>query len=275
MKVTKIEMDKKYPVCNDLLRHGYYSDALFDKCFIKVSIDVGNNFEAIIFRKLWEDVYIKLAKSITKFNPTTNELVVGITLSEAIGFIYKATPPRFQSSITESHKSVGDIISSMRTFLMGDNSYIAFSDMFFEYAHLKKFDTKWQNFNKIRTGADYISTNISEDKYYGFYVYASTHSVGELSEGKDNAQMGSSTTMICTKLDITNSEAMKHFCENIILNDLNDASFQVKVDNIHLEGKDIYVGWMMVVDTTEGAGVWTYVPRPYSDIIKYSYENIN
>lgn len=274
MKITKIEMYDKYPICNDLLGHGYYSDTLFDKCFIEVTVDISNNIEAIIFRKLWEDVYIKLTKSITKFNPETNELIVGITLSEALGFIYKATPPRFQSSIADSHKSVGDIISSMRTFLMGDNSYIAFSDMFFEHAHLKKFDTKWQNFHKIRTGADYISTNIPEDKLYGFYVYASTHSVDELSEGKDNTQMGSSTSLICTKLDITNPEAMRHFCENIVLKDLGDASFQLKVDNIHIESKDMYVGLMMIVDTTEGAGSWSYIPKPYSNIIKYSYDSI-
>jgi hypothetical protein len=124
MRITKIEKYKDYPVCDNLLEHGYYSDSLFDQCFIQVTVNIDDNHNAPIYRKLWEDVYIKTSNSITKFNET-NELVVGITISEAIGFIYKATPPRFQKSIPDSHKCVDDIIKSLETFLLGDDSILS------------------------------------------------------------------------------------------------------------------------------------------------------
>ena len=88
--------------------------SFFDKCFIEVTVNIDDNLLAPVYRKLWEDVYIKISNSITKFNEA-HELVVGITLSEAIGFIYKATPPRFQKSIPDSHRCVDDVIKSVQT----------------------------------------------------------------------------------------------------------------------------------------------------------------
>lgn len=275
MKITKIEPHLAYPICDHMLNCGYYSDSLFDKCFIEVTVNIDDNWMAPLYRKLWEDVYIKINGSVTRFSDT-HELIVGITVSEAISFIYKATPPRFQKSIAESHKSIEDIIKSLETFLTGDNSYIAFADMFFEHAHLKKFDTQWQNFDKIRAGADLIAAVLPKEQVYGSYVYASTHSIEELSKGKDNVQMGASTTLICTKLDMSFVPGIIDFCKKIALNKSfdDDLSFNVKVDNIRLEGAEAYVGCLLTVNPREGGGVWTYLPAPYSTLIKNSYENV-
>lgn len=274
MRITKIEKYKDYPVCDNLLEHGYYSDSLFDQCFIQVTVDIGDNHNAPIYRKLWEDVYIKISNSITNFNEA-NELVVGITISEAIGFIYKVTPPRFQKSIPESHKSIDDIIKSLEIFLLGDNSYIAFCSMFYEFAHLTKFDTQWQNFDKIKAGADLITSVLPRGCEYGFYVYASTHPISDLAAGKDSNELYASTTMMCAKLN--NELAIRSFCKNVLFADElgpKDASFQIKVDNVHVENGNIYVCLLMRTDVTKGAGTWSYIPKPYSTIIKNSYENV-
>ena len=276
MRITKIEKYKDYPVCDNLLEHGYYSDSLFDQCFIQVSVNIDDNPLAPIYRKLWEDVYIKISNSITNFNEA-HELVVGITLSEAIGFIYKATPPRFQKSISESHKSIDDIIKSLETFLLGDNSYIAFCSMFYEFAHLTKFDTQWQNFDKIRAGVDLITTLLPSGCSYGFYVYASTEQVSDLAAGKDNNELYASTTMMCSKIDTSFVPGVINFCKDVLFADElrpKDDSFKIKVDNVHIENGNVYVGLLMCTDATKGAGTWTYIPKPYSTIIKNSYENV-
>lgn len=276
MRITKIEKYKDYPVCDNLLEHGYYSDSLFDQCFIQVTVNIDDNHNAPIYRKLWEDVYIKISNSITNFNEA-NELVVGITISEAIGFIYKATPPRFQKSIPDSHKCVDDIIKSLETFLLGDDSYIAFYSMFYEFAHLTKFDTQWQNFDKIKAGADFITSVLPKGCTYGFYVYASTHPISDLAAGKDSNELYASTTMMCAKLDPSYEFAVRSFCKGVLFADElgpKDKSFQIKVDNVHVENGNIYVGLLMKTDVTEGSGTWSYIPEPISGIIKDSYENV-
>ena len=276
MKITKIEKHKDYPVCDNLLEHGYYSDSLFDKCFIEITVNIDDNCMAPIYRKLWEDIYIKINGSVTRFSDT-HELIVGITVSEALGFIYKATPPRFQKNIEESHKSVEDIIKSLNTFLIGDNAYIAFSDMFFEFAHLKNFHTQWQNFDKIKAGADLITSLLPRGCMYGFYVYASTEQISDLAAGKDNNELYASTTMICSKIDTSFVPGVIKFCKDVLFADElgpKDDSFKIKVDNVHIENGNVYVGLLMCTDATKGAGTWTCIPKPYSAIIKNSYENV-
>lgn len=276
MRITKIEKYKDYPVCDNLLEHGYYSDSLFDQCFIQVTVNIDDNFLAPLYRKLWEDVYIKISNSITKFNEV-HELVVGLTLSEAIGFIYKATPPRFQKSIADSHKSVDDIINSLKTFLLGDDSYIAFYSMFYEFAHLTKFETQWQNFDKIKAGADFIASILPDGCLYGFYVYASTEQISDLTAGADKNDLYASTTLMCSKLDTSFTVEIISFCKEVLFADElgpKDDSFKIKVDNIHIENGKVYVGLLMCTDSTKGAGTWTYIPKPYSRIIKNSYENV-
>lgn len=276
MKITKIEKYKDYPVCDNLLKQGYYSDSLFDQCFINVTVNIDDNPLAPIYRRLWEDVYIKISNSITKFNKA-HELVVGITMSEAIGFIYKATPPRFQKSIPDSHKCVDDIVKSLETFLLGDDSYIAFYSMFYEFAHLKKFDTQWQNFEKIKVGADLITTILPRGCTFGFYIYASTHPISDLAAGKDSNELYASTTMMCSKIDTSFVPGVIEFCKYVLFPDelgQKDDSFQIRIDNVHIENGNVYVGIMMKTDNSKGVGSYTYIPKPYSTIIKNSYENV-
>lgn len=277
MKIVKIEPHSSIPVCDMLLSIRYYSDALFDMWFIDVTVDIEDNPMAPLYRKLWEDIYFKISGSVTRFNDQ-NQLVVGITVSEALGFIYKATPPRFQKNIEEYHKSINDIIKSLNTFLTGDESYIAFSDMFFEYTHLKKFDTKWQNFDRIRSGADVVKSNLSRGVAYGAYIYASTVSVDTLVNDASNPQMGASTTMMCVKLDLTYPATIRDFCKNFLFGDGDlgkyDESFLVKVDNIHIEGPDAYVGIMVDVNPARGGGSWTYFPKPWCRLMHNSYANL-
>lgn len=275
MKVTKIEKHKDYPLCDNILEHGYYSDSLFDQCFIQVTVNIDDNIFAPIYRKLWEDTYIKISNSITKFNEA-HELVVGITISEAFGFIYKATPAHMQHQIKDGNKSVDDIIETLKAFLLNDNSYIITS-IFSEHIHIGPITTKWDNFDKIKAGADLITSVLPRGCTYGFYVYASTHPISDLAAGKDSNELYASTTLMCAKLDSSHEFAIREFCKDVLFADelgTKDDSFQLKVDNIYVENGNVYVGLLMKTDTTKGYGTWSYIPKPYSRIIKNSYINV-
>lgn len=273
MKIMKIEPHASYGVCDDLLAKGFYSDALFDRCFIDVTIDVGDNVESIFYRKLWEDTYIKIAHPATHINPQNmTELVVSITLSEAIGFIYRATPPRLQYNIKDSHKDIATIIETLKTFLFGEQAYITFTSMFYEHIHLTAQDMKQENFAKLKAGADVIKSKLPHDKLYGFYVYASTHSIETLAEGKDMAGSGSSVTMVCVKLDKSYTPEMIDLFKKITDYGSYDDSVNVKIDNIKATEGSLYVSLMIVIDSS--AGSYDYMPGPFARIIKYSYENL-
>lgn len=271
MKIMKIEPHAEYGVCDDLLAKGFYSDALFDRCFIDVTIDIGGDADTIFYRKLWEDTYIKITHPATHINESNfTELVVSITLSEAIGFIYKATPPRLQYNIKDSHKDVATIIETLKTFLMGPQSYITFTSMFYDYIHLKAQDMKQENFAKLKAGADVIKAKLSPDKLYGFYVYASTHPIETLADGKDMAGMGSSVTMACVKLDKSYTAEMIDLFKKITYD--YDDSVIIKIDNIKSTEGSLYVSFMIVIDRSQGS--YDYMPQPLAHIIKYSYENL-
>ena len=277
MKIVKIEPHDNINVCDMMLSNNYYSDALFDMLFIDVTVDINDYPLAPLYRKLWEDIYIKISQSVTRFN-NDNQFVVGITVSEAIGFIYKATPPRFQYDIGSSHKSIADIIKTLNTFLVGDNSYISFLDMFFEHIHLKKFDTKWQNIKRIKAGADLVKSNLPRGCTEGVYIYASTTSINNLVDNSEDPQMGASTSMMCIKFDMMHLDEIREFCKNMLfgLKELGeyDESFLVKVDNIHFEGFDVYLGLMVDINPRRGGGIWSHFPKPWSILMKNSYKNL-
>lgn len=269
MKVTKIEKYKDYPLCDNLLGNGFFSDTVFDDCFIEISIDISDNPLAPLYRKLWEEKYIKIQKSITKLEKE-NEFIVGITISEALGFIYKATPTHMQHQIKDGNKSVNDIIETLKAFLLNDNSYIITS-IFSEHIHIGPIATQWDNFDKIKAGTDLITSILPRGCDYGFYIYASTNPIFEIRNSKE---LYSSTTMVCSKVKMSN---LHDFCKMVIFGEKlqpKDDSFQIKIDNIYIESDNVYIGLVMSTNSTKGAGTYSYIPKPYSTIINNSYINV-
>ena len=258
MKIVKIEAYQN-SMCDNMLSNGYYSDTIFEKCFIDVTININDNVLAPLYRKLWEDVYIKIPTSITHFNDK-NELVVGITVSEALSFIYKATPPNMQYQVKDANKSINDIVENLKAFLLNDNSYVITS-MFAEHIHIGPINSQWQNFERIKAGSDLITSKLTNG--YGVYIYASTNSLNDLIDCNFE---GVSTTLMCVKLNTTQSSNIKSFCDKILF----DESFDVKVDNIYVENHDVYVGIYMNIDPAKGKGM----PEPCHQLIKRSYENL-
>lgn len=159
-------------IINSMLQRKMYSDALFDRAFIDVTIKYTNDIAPVFYRLLWEDSYLKIPHPVTRMG-TNNEVIIGITVSEALGFIFKATPPRLQDQIVESHKSISAIVSTLKTFLMEGGQYINYCSMFYEHIHLKTFDTTVENFGDIVKGANTLMDYRAREINMVGYVYNS------------------------------------------------------------------------------------------------------
>ena len=152
MKVTEIyETNYKggETFVNSLLEKGINSDFVFDKYQISMNIET-QDWTGYIYRTLWETVYIHQNYSylINSHDDASNEAIyrvgnLSISLSEALGFIYKATPPRLRHLIPDGTKSVEEVIKSLKAFLMDCNNpeYKHFISIFKEYIRFQPFQT--------------------------------------------------------------------------------------------------------------------------------------
>lgn len=131
-----------------LLSQGIHSDGIFENTFIKIEIEdarVAIDSLNQLYRLLWENNYIKLQSTNRSSDITRTWHQLVITLSEAIGFIYKATPPILQKDIPDSIRSYDNIIELLKTFLMDKKSpeYVHYLDLFFSHVRYKPFETQW------------------------------------------------------------------------------------------------------------------------------------
>lgn len=134
---------------NSLLEKGINSDFVFDRCQISMNIET-QDWTGYIYRTLWETVYIHQNYSYLfhSHDDVSNEAIyrvgnLSISVSEALGFIYKATPPRLKHLIPDGTKNVEEIIKSLKAFLMDYNNpeYKHFMSIFKEHIRFQPFQT--------------------------------------------------------------------------------------------------------------------------------------
>lgn len=130
------------PFIQGLLTNGIFNDVLFERHSIMVTAQVDDLVD-LLYRNLWERVYLRRCdiSGITKVS--TNECNLFVSISEAILFINRATPPVLRNTIEESCSSVSSIITALETFLVNDadkmhNFYLS---TFAEILHLNPFQT--------------------------------------------------------------------------------------------------------------------------------------
>lgn len=284
MKITNISFREKCDnyynddyskyamIINSMLQRGMYSDALFDRAFIDIDIQLHNDLIPAFYRLLWEDSYLRIPHPVTTYNDATQEFKMGITISEALGFIFKATPPRLQDQIVGSHKSISDIVASLKTFLMEPGNYINYMSMFCDHVHLKSFDTKVENFKKIRDGASTLMKLRMTEINSVAYIYDSLipfedlFKTGYLYHNKMMLCMttnGSSLSLITTLKRITELRGLQMAPDP-------DVTFEnvtvAKVDNVVFAGNVPYI--LMYIEYDYG------MENELREIIKESYKGI-
>jgi len=146
MKVLNINS-----VCNSnftklILKKGLFVDSLLENEYFEITIkpEDSDKFVDLMYRILWETVYLKSGvKSF--YNPHNDIITMYVSISEVIGFINKATPPRLQHLIPESIKTIDSILELLKQFLMDDNGghLITYLSYFKEHFRFQCFETRW------------------------------------------------------------------------------------------------------------------------------------
>ena len=216
--------------------------------------------------------YLRIPHPVTTYNAATQEFKMGITISEALGFIFKATPPRLQDQIVPSHKSISDIVASLKTFLMEPGNYINYMSMFCDHVHLKSFDTKVENFKQIHDGASTLMKLRMTEINSVAYIYDSLipfedlFKTGYLCRNKMMLCMttnGSGLSLITTLKRITELRGLQMAPDP-------DVTFEnvtvAKVDNVVFTGNVPYI--LMYIEYDYG------MENELREIIKESYKGI-
>ena len=121
-----------------MLMKGMRSEALFSKVFFGVVVEIDHPRD-MFNRWLWECEYLRLddPSFCSVFPDAPTQLMMQLTLSEALDYIYRVTPPLLQSKIKESITTPEDIREVLKTFLMEDSSQKKYYDStFYTMTHL-------------------------------------------------------------------------------------------------------------------------------------------
>ena len=147
MKILKID-DKKITglnrkMVNSLLNRGMFNDYVMDHQFIEMTVEPDNPIDCM-YRQMWETIYTHLGYS--SYNYKTKQMTLTISLSEAVQFIHNATPPRLKHLVKDALKSIDDIMTLLKQYLMDDNGghQITYLSMFKKIMRVEPYETVWE-----------------------------------------------------------------------------------------------------------------------------------
>jgi hypothetical protein len=152
-KIITISDDIDLPVSvKVMLKKNIRSERLFNDAIIPITLNIDHPKE-VFDRWIWESEYLRFPfqSGVSLHQNDGIEFHMKLTLSEALDFIYKATPPVLQDRIPESTTNVYDVIECLKTFLLEDNSgqQKYYMSLFEQMTHLKptnipsKIDTRY------------------------------------------------------------------------------------------------------------------------------------
>ena len=260
MKILNIIEPKIYDsnFIQALLSKKIINDVLFDKIFFSIVIQPEEeNYMDYVYRRLWESAYIKCGESV--YDSDTDRIILTVSLSEVIGFIYKATPPIMKDRIKDSITSLESINSLLRQFLMDHNGghLITYLSIFKNHIHFEPFETAW----------DYDTTGISvmrEHNAVGLIasvIHASLpfSQLINVSESDELNPTGECTTNIQLMFHSETPNQTKRLCT--ILNGTN----RFAVNNIKYEGNNLYI---------MAHGLYITLHKPLREFLRSSYGDI-
>lgn len=150
MKVTKIE-SRKDDYIDLSLTKGYINEYLFEDHYINIHI---SDVEPIdyLYRRMFEERYLR--RKYDKYDisniPENGNMVMKLSVSEAIAFVKAALPPVFKGREKELYNSYDALEESLATFLDGGDSQYEYMSLFRKYTGLNYFETKTDyDFNRM------------------------------------------------------------------------------------------------------------------------------
>lgn len=259
-KNAKINID----FIDGLLSKNIINDNLYDKIFFKVLIKPHDghdgDFTNLLYRKLWESTYIKTGYS--HYHEDLNEIHLTITLSEVIGFIYKATPPRIKNQISDSITSIDLIFEILKQFLMDDNGghLITYLSIFKNHIHFEPFETSWNcDVTPISLLRKHVPMGL-----LGYVVYSSMPFEDIIS----NKYLGvDKVTNIQMIVNAETENQAKRLC---CMFNKNSNNTDLVISNIKYDEHDTYNMYVMVhgVLITINDDLKEFISSSYGDLIK-------
>ena len=161
--VLLIQIDEKDINCqmaDHLLKRGVFDDYIFENVPVLLCMTDVDTL-SILYRLLYETVYMRYPK--TSRYVSRNRIILRMTLSEALGYIYEATPPIFSEGMKKDIKERGVVaVREMLLTLLVDKSntnHQYYISLFKKRVHLERFDTRdtipqelyKDKFNKMRS----------------------------------------------------------------------------------------------------------------------------
>lgn len=131
-----------YELTNQLLKRGIHNDRVFEEYCFYMRVTVRDHID-VLYRILWEQLYLRINRNSRYVGH--NQMVLRITLSEALAYIYDVTPPILQHKIPESIRSIEDIHTLLCGFLTDktDINYNYQVSAFTKRIRLEPFETQW------------------------------------------------------------------------------------------------------------------------------------
>lgn len=228
LDIKPLENNSKFPF--QLLSRGIQDDALCDTVHFEISISPSPaDYVNYFYRLLWERVYIKSTKPSNDFSHNSDKNIkINISLSEAMGFIYEATPPLLRNSISDI-KSESDVVDALKVFLMEDNNneQVHYIDIFKNHIRFKVFETV--------ESIDVKAMDMLNKSRYGFVVRIldSTKPITSLIPKNENESLPSEFNTLCM-FKSTGPDDL-HKIKEILCTD------EAKVSNVSIKNGNVYV----------------------------------
>lgn len=237
-----------------LLHNSVMNDYVFERSFFIIHL-IPDDITDVLYRRLYEDCYYRMTD---KSGYKKGVFYLNMTVSEAIGFIRRVTPPILQDKIPEAIRTVESIYDLLRLFLMEDNKdgqHQYYLSEFKKYMYLNEYPTQ-TNYNTDRTSLlrmnnkDGITTDVE--------IYSPLVD-GFFSGNIDNDKSFDVQIMFHFK----NKNQIKEVCENVL------QQFKTnKVLNVFSDNENGY--YLEMYFENFNASIYKWI----MDLIKFNYKDI-
>lgn len=131
---------------NNLLSKNIANDYLFENNYFQIQME-STDYACLLYRIMWENMYLRRKGTMTgSWLRGENNIVITMSVSEAISFIYQATPPALQKNIKNELISIDIITSRLREILIettearGTDYYLSH---FWQIMRFQEFENPW------------------------------------------------------------------------------------------------------------------------------------
>lgn len=179
----------------------YGDDFINSKTFIsiKVRLETDDDYKALLYRRLWECVYLKSGDYswIADHEEYDNIAIIRLSIAEVIGVIEQMTPPVLKNKLGEFTSSIDHIYTVLNDFLFDEKAGEYYRSVFTKAINLNEFPyVSNYDFSRTKNLMNLTGHNEICD------VIASTMSLRDICEldgAIDSKRMCSITFVITTK----------------------------------------------------------------------------